>query len=280
LRYYMKDGDAAYQMMRTMSLGITNDDLAKIPMNKAQIVHDTTFDDVAYIQLRGNTIVAQKHAHQILPPASMSKLMTALVFLESGVLDWNRKITITEAVIDYPKQMVGSDPTSEIAFEVGDTVTLYDLWVAMLVASSNQAAAAIAESTGMTLTEFVVAMNEKAKSMGLEKTAFFDPSGLDSHNVTTPYEMAKIAQAAFNRAEIYNASRQKKYTISTISPTPREIVVYDRNYSLWNFGADAAKTGFLDEAQRCVSLKKDEDIFVIMHARSMKERNEILENLL
>ena len=279
LRYYLKDGQAAYDMMRDFSLGITNDDLRTIPMNTTQIVHDTTFDDVAYIQVRAGEVIASQHADQILPPASMTKLMTALVFLDRKI-PWDTPVTITSFQIEYPRYYAGTDATSEVDLAAGDVVTVYDLWIALLVASSNQAAIALTDASGMTRDAFIAAMNEKAKELGLTRTAFYDVSGLNAHNVTTPREMAVIAREAFSSFDIFRASQQDSYSFQTRNVTPRTISVTDRNYTLQDFNVDAAKTGFLDEAQRCVSLKRKNDIVVVMHARSMSERNEILHRLL
>ncbi|MEK7584054.1 MAG: serine hydrolase [Patescibacteria group bacterium] len=279
LRYYMKDGAAAYGMMREFSLGISNDDLRAIPMNTTQVVHDTTFDDVAYIQVRAGEVIASQHADQILPPASMTKLMTALVFLDRRI-PWDTPVTITESQIAYPRYYAGMDATSEVDIALGDVVTVYDLWVALLVASSNQAAIALVDVSGMTREAFIAAMNEKATALGLTRTVFYDPSGLNAHNVTTPREMAVIAREAFSSFDIYRASQQDRYSFQTRNVAPRQITVTDRNYTLQDFNVDAAKTGFLDEAQRCVSLKRKNDIVVVMHARSMSERNQILHALL
>ena len=265
--------------MRDFSLGITNDDLRTIPMNTTQIVHDTTFDDVAYIQVRAGEVIASQHADQILPPASMTKLMTALVFLDRKI-PWDTPVTITSFQIEYPRYYAGTDATSEVDLAAGDVVTVYDLWIALLVASSNQAAIALTDASGMTRDAFIAAMNEKAKELGLTRTAFYDVSGLNAHNVTTPREMAVIAREAFSSFDIFRASQQDSYSFQTRNVTPRTISVTDRNYTLQDFNVDAAKTGFLDEAQRCVSLKRKNDIVVVMHARSMSERNEILHRLL
>ncbi len=281
LRYYLADGQAAYDLMRKFSLGITNENLKTIPMNSTQIVHDTCFDDVAYVKFDGVNFSGGYNAEQILPLASLSKLMTALVLLEQNP-NWNKSITITEDVIAYPKLYVGNDPTSEIDLAAGDTMTFYDLWLAMLIASSNQAAAALVDSTGVARGEFVQLMNNKAKGLGLTKTVFYDVAGLDAHNVTTAKEMATIAYQAFSKDEISQAGENKDYTIAAVTTdnSTKDIKVLDRNYSLGKYQPQAAKTGYLVEAQRTVAIKKNDDVVVVMHARSMAERNSAIEKLL
>lgn len=280
LRYYLRDGEAAFELMRKFGLGITNDDLAKIPMNREQIAHDTTFKDVAYVRYDGNLFFDSYNADTILPLASMTKIVTAMVLMDLKP-DWDKIITITKEHLYYPKIYVGNDATSEVNLAVGDKMTFYDLWVAMLVASSNQGAAALVDSTGLTVTEFAELMNKKAESLGLKKTKFCDVAGLSADNITTPKEMAKLAYSAFSIPEIAKASQNRTYIIkaTTIDGAPKEIKVVDRNYSLWNFGVESAKTGYLVEAQRTVATKKGNDIVVIMHALSMTQRNEILGRL-
>jgi len=281
IRYYLKDGQAAYELMRKFALGITNENLAKIPMNKTQVAHDTCFNDVAYVKFDGTDFSDEYNADQILPLASLSKLMTALVLIDLKP-NWDKQIIITQDQIDYPILYVGSDKSSEVDLAAGDKMTFYDLWVAMLVASSNQAAAALVDSTGLSKMEFLKLMNNKAQELELTKTKFYDVAGLDAHNITTPKEMAKIAYQAFSIAKITEAGENENYTIAatTSNGTAKAIDVLDRNYSLQKFEPQASKTGFLVEAQRTVALKKNDQIIVIMHALSMSQRNSIIEKLL
>jgi hypothetical protein len=281
IRYYLKDGEVAYSMMRNFALGINNGNLKEIAMNKTQLVHDTTFNDLAYVKLNSNNSFSNGYnADTILPLASLTKLMTALVFLDTNP-NWQKTITITAEHINYPASYVGDDTTSEVPIKLGDQITLYDLWVAMLVASSNQAAAALADSTGMEFNEFVDAMNKKATQLGLTKTIFYDVAGLDSHNVTTAKEMALIAKAAFDKPEIANASAITNHTAKALlGSSSRDIKIANRNASLLAFSPEASKTGFLVEAQRTVALKKNGSIIVVMHALSMAQRNNAITTLL
>ena len=281
VRYYLRDGVAAYDLMRTFALGTSNNDLRAVPMNDTQIVHDTTFDNVAYVTMTASAYSNAHYADQILPLASLTKLMTALVLLDQGV-NLEASTTISSDHLHYPRQLVGDDVTSEVDLKVGDRMQMKDLWVALLRASSNQAAAALVDGAGFTRSAFVKLMNEKAGELGLTKTVFFDIAGLDAHNVTTPKEMALIAAAAFSNPLITSASGPEDYIIQAAAAdgSVRSIPVTDRNYTLKTFTPDAAKTGFLVEAQRTVALKKGNTVVVVMHARSMKERNDSIAKLL
>lgn len=281
MRYYLPTREAAFNIMRNFGLGINNDNLRQIKVNNQQLIHDTTFQDVAYVSYDGTDFNQGYNADVILPMASLTKLMTALVLLDTNP-DWQKSITITQDELDYPKSLVGSDITSEVDLQVGDKLTFYDLWLAMLIASSNQATVALVDNSGLSRTEFIAAMNQKAKDLGLTKTKFFDMTGLDAHNVTTAKQMAQLGYVAFSKSDITSASAIKDYIAPVTDATGqiRQVKITDRNYSLQTFSPEAAKTGFLVEAQRTVVLKKNNQIIVVLHALSMSQRNEIIQKLL
>ncbi|MDD2807621.1 MAG: serine hydrolase [Patescibacteria group bacterium] len=281
LRYYLKDGNAAYDLMKKFAIGIKDKDLRTIPMNKTQRVMDTTFDDVAHVSFDGTNYADQYHADQILAPASMTKLMTALVLLDQQ-LDWNQIVTIMPEDIAYPKIFVGDDTTSEIDIAIGDQVSIGDLWVAMLVSSSNQAAAALTRVTGLAKQDFVALMNQKAENLGLKKTYFYDVAGLDSHDVTTPKEMAVIAYHAFNIPKIADTSIIRSYTLNVVDAkgSAKAVKATNRNYSLLAFNPQGAKTGYLVEAKCTVAVKINNVIYVVMHANHVANRNNILKKII
>ena len=281
LRYYLKDGPAAFELMRNHSVGITNDSLRQIPINDEQLVFDQTFNQVAHVALTETGFKNSYYGDKILPLASLTKLMTALVLLDLD-LDWQKIIEVTQADLDYPKQFVNhGDITSEINLEAGDKITLQDLWIAMLVASSNQSAALLAKHSGLNWNEFILRLNQKAKNIGLEKTIFTEPSGLDLGNIGTAKEMAKIADAAFSRQKIADTTIIENFSAAIVKNdgANRDVPIINRNHSLMKLGAQAAKTGFLTEAQRNVALKLNNKIIVVLHARSLAERNNIINKI-
>lgn len=281
-RHYLADGAACMDILRQFGLGITTADLRRIPMNSEQVIFDRTYNAVAAARIVGNRIERQPDADHILPIASLTKLMTALILLDQRP-EWNKEITITADDIAYPLRLVDpGDITSEVPLLAGDTVSVLDLWKAMLVASSNQAAWVLAEHSGLTPSTFVTAMNAKAQTLGLKKTIFTEPTGLDPANVSTAVEMAHLALAAFKYPEIADTSVLNELTMFARQPdaTTREIPVTNRNFSLLQFNVDGAKTGFLYEAQRNVAVQKGNITAVVLHARSMKERNQLVEKLL
>jgi hypothetical protein len=277
LRYYLKDGKGAFEILRRFALGISNRDLATIPMNQTQIVADYAFNQTAYAKLnQKGELIKGSFSQQILPLASLTKLMTALVLLDLKPA-WEKVIVIKDDYLVYPRTLVGNDLTSEVNFQAGDRITFRDLWKAMLISSSNQATVALVESTGFTPKDFVSLMNKKARDLGLAKTIFFDVTGLDAHNVSTPFEMALLARAAFSFPEIREVSQLKS---EVIKAGDREIPLFNRNFSLLQFNPDGVKTGFLIEAKNNVALQKNGEIVVVMHAKNIKERNQLVKKLL
>ncbi|OGY43039.1 MAG: hypothetical protein A2729_05760 [Candidatus Buchananbacteria bacterium RIFCSPHIGHO2_01_FULL_39_14] len=280
LRYYLKD-ETIFDLIKKFHIAVKNKELSQVPMNQKQIVCDYTFADVAYVRYDGKNFTKSYNSEVILPLASLTKLMTALVLLDLNP-DWQKKITITAAQLNYPKNYVADDATSEVDFQLGDTLSFYDLWVAMLVSSANQATAALVDSSGIDRADFVEKMNQKAKDLGLKKTIFYDLAGLDAHNVTTTKEMAKLALAAFAKPEISETTTIRDYNLSALDKTgtAKSIKTTNRNFSLFQYEPQAVKTGYLVEAQRTMVLKKNNAIIVVMHALSMKQRNQTIEYLL
>jgi len=282
-RMYVKDATALFKLIQRFGQPISNKILSEIPMNHEQIVSSYTFDTVASVALSGEQYRAGKFSDEILPLASLTKLMTALVLLDLSprTLD---TVVMTEKILEYPAQYVGDhDVTSEVALEEDDEILWKDLWTAMLLASSNQATVALADVSGVPLDKFVQLMNEKAKEFGLTRTRFFDVTGLDAHNVSTAREFVVIAKNAFDEPAIREASVIHSYDISAYNlkeKKTRVIPVKNRNYSLQAFEPDGAKTGYLVEAERNVAFKKNNMIIVVLHALSMKQRNTIISQFL
>lgn len=239
------------------------------------------FNDVAYVAYDGKDYYQPYFADKVLPLASLSKLMTALVILDHQP-DWNKLVTITEREINYPYTLQATGTTSEVPLRAGDQVRFYDLWVAMLVASSNQAAKILSDNVGISQEQFISEMNAKAATLGLTQTKFKEMSGLSADNVSTAKEFAVIAREAFSRLEVLEASRLSEYGffVTQGDGQPRLVSVINRNLSLLAFNPDAAKTGFLVEAQRNATIKKNGRIIVVLHALSMTQRNGTVKKLI
>ena len=155
----------------------------------------TTASSVLVTDVASGATLFAKHDQRSAPIASITKLMTALVFLDHNP-GWETAVTVTAE-----DQRVGG-----IVYLVpGETVTVRDLFSLMLVASANEAAVALARSTG--LENFVAAMNQKALGLGMHQSQFTDETGLDAGNVASPHDLASLAQAAFSQPDVAQAVR-------------------------------------------------------------------------
>lgn len=192
-------------------------------------------------------ILAEHGSFVPLPIASLTKLMSAMVALDHhGDLDQEQSILLEEFTIGGNLHIV---PGVEI-------VTVRDLLYASITGSANNAALALARSTGLSREEFVREMNRKAVALGLEHLSFADPTGLSPQNVGTAYEVARLAAVAFTDYPlIRDAASRGEYTIVTRN-TKREHVLKNPNLLLRRSPGLLAgsKTGYLDEALYCLVL--------------------------
>jgi D-alanyl-D-alanine endopeptidase (penicillin-binding protein 7) len=175
------------------------------------------------------------------PIASITKLVTAMVALDSG-MDATAPLALTE------EDEVGG---ARLRLESGTRITTGDAFNAMLVGSANNAAQALARSTGLSPKEFVAAMNRKAESLGLAKTRFADPTGLDVGNVSTAREVAALARAAFDGYfDIRKAASTASYDIQLSDDQFHSIKNTNRLLTDEGNGLVvlAGKTGYLNES--------------------------------
>jgi len=196
----------------------------------------------------GNELQAKK-PDLVVPIASISKLMTALVLLDTN-LDWKNIVTLTPADEVYRAKYVFR----------GEEFTKEQLFWAMLIGSDNNATMALVRSSGFSTDEFVARMNKKAKDMGLVNTFFVDPTGLSSQNVSTARELAKLAKFVWNKPEILRPTSESQFFLNNANQTIKRKVI-NTNKLLNSFlEVEAGKTGFIDEAGYClVALISDQD---------------------
>jgi serine-type D-Ala-D-Ala endopeptidase (penicillin-binding protein 7) len=189
-------------------------------------------------------ILFADNAFERRPIASITKLMTAMVALEHG-FDWDRLATI-----EPEEYVIGG----QLLLQRGEEVTMRDLFHASLLGSANNATLALVRSLSMEKQEFVREMNRKAIELNLEQTEFVDVTGLDSSNLSTAYEVARLAEAAFrDYPVIAEATAEKEYTF-TVSGSGREHTIKNTNklISEEDMSLTGSKTGYLDEAQFCL----------------------------
>ena len=168
---------------------ITSAILLSIPTNAKASVSVSASSAVLMEQQSGR-ILYEKEAHKVRRIASITKIMTAILAIESGKLNDTVKVT------ENATRAEGSS----IYLKPGETVKLEDLVYGMMLRSGNDAAVAIAEHVGGSLEGFVYLMNQKASEIGMEHTHFANPHGLDDHedHYSTAYDMALLTRYAMS----------------------------------------------------------------------------------
>jgi len=186
----------------------------------------------------------EKEADTVQAIASITKLMTALVFLDNNP-GWEETYTIRRE---------DNVEGGRLHLFLGEEVYIRDLLATSLVASDNGATQALVHASGLSTEEFVVAMNEKAKKLSLFKTNFVDPIGLSDYNVSTAKEVALLAKEALNNPEISRLTQQKEYQFKTLNGRNKKIE--STNYLLFSengndFSILGSKTGYTEAAGYC-----------------------------
>ncbi len=205
-----------------------------------------TIDAAACVLIDASTgrVLYENNAHQALPPASTTKVLTALLVLES-VEDLSTTVTLPD---DFAN--VGE---SGIQLEPGETQTIEDLLYALMLRSANDAAQALAIAVSGTEEDFVKYMNDKTEELGLTDSTWQNPHGLDAEgHLTSAYDLAMITREAMK----YPLFNQIIVTEQWTLPWPSNVydrVVYNYNQFLTLYeGADGVKTGYTDTAGNCL----------------------------
>lgn len=190
----------------------------------------------------------EKNGMQPVPIASITKLMTAMVILDSQ-LPLTERITITK---DDRDRLRGS----RSRLHYGANLSRGELLQLALMASENRAAAALARTYPGGMPAFVTAMNQKARELGMTNTQFADSSGLSSGNVSSARDLARLVQAAAR----YPVIREYSTATSQLVKLPRYAAPLRFintnglvNNSKWDI--DLSKTGYTSEAGRCLVMK-------------------------
>ena len=181
-------------------------------------------------------IIYENNIHEVRSVASISKIMTATLAIESGKLDKTVKVN------DVVLEAYGSG----IYIKPGEKLTLRDLVYGLMLRSGNDAALMIADYVGGSVSKFVEKMNQKAAKIGMKNTTFNNPSGLDEEdeigNFSTAYDMAILTSYAMKNKEYRKIVSTKKYTLKTNKNT---YVWYNKNKLLTNYEyTTGGKTGF------------------------------------
>ena len=192
-------------------------------------------------------ILFGKNTQAIVPIASITKLMTAMVVLDAN-LDPGEKILITQDDVDWLRG-------SHSRLRVGALLTRDELLRLALMASENRAAFALGRAYPGGLEAFVRAMNLKAQLLGMSGSRFNDPTGLSSTNVSTAEDLATLVRSAHRYPKIRQYSTSTAFEVSLGGRHPVAFRNTNRlvGTGAWDIGL--SKTGFINEAGRCLVMQ-------------------------
>ncbi|ARU63987.1 D-alanyl-D-alanine carboxypeptidase [Tumebacillus avium] len=205
----------------------------------------------AVIDVQTGRVLYEKNGDEKMLIASLTKIITAIVAIESGV-DLNSTVTVSSRA--------SGKEGSSIYLKVGEKQKLIDLLYAVMLRSGNDAATAVAEHVGKTEAGFVELMNKKVEELGLKQTHFANPHGLDAEgHYSSAHDMAVLTAYALRNPVFAEIVKTKVKSI----PMPGEAwdrKMYNKNKMLNRYdGADGVKTGYTKAAGRCLASSATKD---------------------
>lgn len=203
----------------------------------------------AYLVKRDGTVLWAGQPHARLPPASLAKLMTALLALERGKLD--EPVTVGKGVLQATGTRIGLKP--------GERLSARDLLAATVVRSANDACRALAEHLGGSSKVFVQTMNERAAALGMKNTRFADPCGHDREGqYSSAADLVLLAEQVMRHDEYLRLSRIEKISFKTLEG--RAFTLRNTNALIGRYpGAIGLKTGHTEGAGNCLVALAERD---------------------
>lgn len=212
------------------------------------------------IEANSGEVLYEKNADQKAFPASITKIMTALLAVENGTLDKKVDVSANASGVEG----------SSIYLEAGEKISLRDLVYGLMLRSGNDAAIAISEEIGGSTNNFVLMMNKKARELGAFNTHFANPNGLHNpDHYTTAKDMALIAKAAMNNPEFKKVAATKSWV--TDRGEGKYNYFYNKNKVVYQYnGGTGIKIGYTKAAGRTLVASSERNgmelICVVMNA--------------
>jgi len=221
-------------------------------------------------------ILYQKNMDERLYPASITKVMTALLSIEAGGDQLDNRISFSPFAVDLPYD------SSSIAMNSGDTLTVQEALYGLMITSANEVANALAENIGTSYDNFIDMMNSKAASLGAKNTHFANPSGLyDPDHYTSAYDMSLFMREAVKNPVFVDAVSKIRYDIPptetqsevrSLNASNKLILPGSKYYRDYFIGS---KSGYTDEARHTLASYAEKDghglITVVLRAEKNKD---------
>lgn len=223
---------------------LTAGDLAGLHLTRDPL--DLNSNVALVLDQNTSEVLFEKNANIALPIASITKLMTSLVVVEAQQ-NLDEILTVSEEDIDREK-------FSHSRLRVGSQLSRANMLHIALMSSENRAASALGRHYPGGIRAFVAAMNAKAKELGMHSTHFADSTGLNSGNVSSARDLAKLVNAAYQHPLIRRYSTDSSYVVDPGGPA----LQYRNSNGLieradWEIGLQ--KTGYISEAGRCLVMQ-------------------------
>jgi len=204
----------------------------------------------AYLVKRDGKLLWAGQPDARLPPASLAKLMTALLALERGKLD--EPVSVGRSVLQATGTRIGLKP--------GEKLRAGDLLAASVVRSANDACRALAEHLGPSVASFVSRMNARAKELGMANTHFIDPCGHDREGqYASAADLARLAEEVMKHAEFLRLARLQSVSFQMLD-SDRKYRLVNTNALIGRYdGAIGLKTGYTEGAGNCLVALAERD---------------------
>ena len=218
-------------------------------------------------------VLYEQNAHEPLPPASVTKVMTMLLVMEaidSGKIGWNDTVTASEAA--------AAKGGSQIYLKVGETMSVTDMVKSIAVSSANDCACAMAEHIAGSEAAFVQRMNQRAKELGMNDTNFVNCTGLDDEAEAKDHKTSAYDIALMSRQLLKYHPDIKKFTTIWMDTVRDGAFGLSNTNKLVRFysGATGLKTGFTSGAGYCLSASAQRDgmelVAVVMGCETSAQR--------
>lgn len=211
---------------------------------------DVSAHAAVLIESSSGEIIFEKNAHEKLPMASTTKIMTAVVALENAKPD---------QIVKVSPQACGVEGSS-IYLVPGEELTMEQLLYALMLESANDAAAAIAIAVSGSVDAFADQMNETAARIGLTDSHFTNPHGLDNEqHYTTAADLAKLTAYAMQNQAFRKIAATRKYTIPAADGTGTRVLINHNRLLQMSDDVIGVKTGFTKRSGRCLVSAAERD---------------------
>ena len=252
-----------------------------LPLSARAVDMEIPAKSALLMDVATGTVLYEENAHEALPPASVTKVMTMLLIMEAideGRIGWEDMVTASETA--------AAKGGSQIYLKVGETMTVRDMVKSIAVSSANDCACAMAEHIAGSEAAFVDMMNEKAKELGMNDTKFVNCTGLDDDAAAAEHKTSAYDIALMSRELLGKHPAIKEFTTIWMDTVRGGTFGLSNTNKLVRFysGATGLKTGFTAAAGYCLSasaMREDmELIAVVMGSETSQQRFAACKSLL